>query len=210
MDKIGIYNMAIGRIGGSQFVQSPDEQSNQRITCDVYFDNCLERVLTAFPWNFADRKASLADIGSPPQEWLYRYRYPNDCQKVRAVVPDLSSLSSFLTKRAVAYYGICNFYPFRVIGDEANNGKAILSNLKAPFIWYTAKITNLGLWSADATSALGWLLAAEIAGPLASKPEYADMAGKAYKAALLEAGSLNMNEGQPYINRESEIVAARE
>ena len=208
MDQIAVYNMALGRVGISQFVSSLTEKSNQAIVCGIYYDNCLQRVLTAYPWNFASRYKPLADIGLPPNHYKFRYQYPNDCLKVRILMLQLSSIPTAISQQVIRF-GESQNIPFQVVENEPDNGKAIVTNLANAQSWYTANITNLNMWSPDATSALAWLLASEIAGPLSAQPEYAKMAGDAYKQAILEAGALNLNEGNAYINKESEILDAR-
>jgi len=209
MDQIAIYNMAVGRVGISQFVQSIEEKSNIAITCGVFFENCRDRVLAAFPWNFAKRVAPLTDIGAPPNGWRYRYNYPNDCIKARAVVPTLDMTTSpFITKEMIRY-GYSDSFPFQVVENEANNGNAIVSNLPTPFLWYTARVQNLNVWTPDATSALGWLLASEIAGPLSAQANYTKIAGDTYILAIREAGTNSLNEGTKQPDRETDLVTVR-
>lgn len=209
MDQVGVYNMAIGRIGQSQFVQSLTEMSNQRITCDVFFENCRDRVLTAFPWNFAAKPVALSALGTPPNGWRYRYAYPSDCLKARAVVPTLDMTTSPFIIQEILRYGFSDSFPFKVIEDVADGSKAIASNLPTAFLWYTARITNLDLWTPDATSALSWLLATEIAGPLSAQPNYTKQAGEAYAMAIREAGTNSLNEGKPNPDPETDLVTVR-
>lgn len=83
--KIEIYNMALFHVGSTSKVASEDEQSMEQIVCSTFYSTALDCLLSykSCDWGFATKSVKLADIGSPPTNWLYRYAYPNDC--VRAV-----------------------------------------------------------------------------------------------------------------------------
>ena len=207
MDQVGIYNMALGRVGISKFVNSLTEQTNQRLTCDVYYENCRLRVLSAAPWNFATRINALADIGTPPNGWAYRYKYPADCAKARVLAPTYDTITSEVA-RYFNQQTSCR-YPFSVVEDEVNNGKAIITNLSTPVLWYTADINNLNLWTPEAVSSLAWLLGTEIAGPLSAQPNYTKLAGDAYTLSVREAWATNANEETAKQEPESEFITVR-
>ena len=209
MDLMTIWNMALGRIGQSQPVQTPTEQSNQAIQCNIFWPSVAYRVLTAFPWGFANKYETLQPVGNPPDGWRFAYRYPSDCVKIRAIARTVQQLSDPRINAEIAEMGQLNNAPFQVVTDIDNSAKLILCNMPQAVIRYTADVTALlNIWDADAASAAAWLLASEIAGPLASKPEYAKMAGEAYKMAILEAGALALNENQVRPPQSSSIVEA--
>ena len=86
--QIDIFNLALANIGSGASVSSPDERSPERITCSRWYDLAVETVLADFPWRFATTEVDLANIGDPPMNWEYRYRYPNDCLRaMRIIVP---------------------------------------------------------------------------------------------------------------------------
>lgn len=83
--KIEIYNMALFHVGSTSKVASETEQSMEQIVCSTFYPTALDALLAykSADWGFATKSVKLADIGSPPTNWLYRYAYPNDC--VRAI-----------------------------------------------------------------------------------------------------------------------------
>jgi hypothetical protein len=191
---VEICNMAIGRLGISQFIASLEtEQSNEARVCRVFFDNTRDRVLQEMPWNFATRFATLQDIGTPPDGWTYRYRYPNDCLQARKVARDIT------------VQGV----PFSVIEDETGGGLAICTNQGNAVLVYTARITNTNLYSMLFVDVLAWALAAEIAAPLSAVPKMATAAGEAYMGSMLRAAARNMNEGQEAPEPETEFLTSR-
>lgn len=88
--KIEIYNMALFHVGSTSKVASDTEQSMEQIVCTTFYPTALDALLSykSADWGFATRNVVLADIGSPPTNWLYRYAYPNDCVRaIRIVIP---------------------------------------------------------------------------------------------------------------------------
>jgi hypothetical protein len=211
MNKVGIWNMAIGRLGCSEFVGDPDtEQSNEARTCRVFYDHVRDRVLEEMPWNFAKRYADLQDIGTPPSQWLYRYRYPNDCLFVLAVYPRGTEPATETYFDATMLKWL-NRDLFEIIEDQASGGRAICSNLPDAAIAYTTRITNTLLYPAHFSDALGWALAVEIASPLSAAPNMAQNAGIQYNGILLKAAARNMNEGKEtnFNDKDSEFITSR-
>lgn len=198
--EVSICNMAIGKIGVSMFIADLwAERSNEARTCRVFYGAARDRTLAESPWGFATRIADLQSIGSPPSGWLYRYRYPNDCLKARAVV---------IAGMSVDGEGL----PFRVVEDEANGGKAILTNYPSAVLVYTARITNTKMFSALFDDAFSWALAADIASPLSAAPGMAESARQAYISALGVASAGTLNEGkqvQDQQNQECQYLSVR-
>ena len=208
---VELCNTALGRLGISQIIASLDEQSNEARTCRVFYENTRDRVLTDMPWNFAKRTADLQDIGSPPPGWTYRFRYPNDCLKVRSIIS--TELTGYPTQ--YLYPGDINYtndpqIPYEVIEDEASGGLAIVCNLSPVSLVYTAQITNLMLFSQLAFDTLGWALASDIAAPLSAAPNMAQSAANAYTSAMLRAGASMLNESRPNADPTSELILARQ
>jgi hypothetical protein len=208
MDKVGLCNMALGFLGISQQIGNIDEQSNEARVCRVYFDQARDEALEAMPWSFAKSYVDLQDIGSPPAKWLYRYRYPSNCLKARAVgprgyIPDVST-----------YYNLTTLQyqhrdAFEIIEDEDNGGLAICSNMPAASLTFTKRIKQITLYPASFRVCFAWLLATYLASPLSAQAGMAEKAAQAYRNALLQAAALMLNEGGEILERESEFITER-
>jgi hypothetical protein len=198
MDTTLICNMALGRIGISQFIANLEtEQSNEARVCRVFFEATRDRVLQAMPWGFARRSAELQDIGTPPAGWLYRYRYPNDCLFARKVIETGATEDS--TGQA-----------FAIAEDETSGGLALCSNTYPASLIYTARIITTTLFPQMFCDALAWALAAEIAAPLSATPRMAESASQAYTTTLMQAAARDMNEGSPQDVYVSELISVRD
>ncbi len=194
----GICNQALGKIGISQFIADLDtEQSNEARVCRVYYEAARDRVLSAMPWGFAKRTAELQDIGTPPAGWLFRYRYPNDCLKARKLIE---------TGATIEGQGV----DFCVVEDEANGGKAICANSHPVSLIYSARITNVNLFTQAFNDTFSWSLAADIASPLSAATGMAQAANQAYTAMLTQSGAADMNEGKEQATGDCELISVRQ
>jgi hypothetical protein len=193
---VDICNMALGRLGISQFIGNLEtERSNEAGTCRIFYESARDRVLEDFPWSFAKRTVELQDIGTPPADWQYRYRYPNDCLFAREVQSS-AGRSNPQTQ-------------FEVVEDEANGGLALCTDQEQARLVYTARIANSDLFSQLFIDALAWSLASDIAAPLSATPKMAESAANAYTSTLLKAAARNLNEGREQPEPESEFLTAR-
>lgn len=196
--EVSICNMALARCGVTILIQSATEASNQADICNLFYAPTRDRVLEAFNWPFARRIATLADIGAPPINWQYRYRYPVDCLKVRNLVVE-----------GMRAPNKDNRIPFQVLGDEASSAKAIVTDQISAIAEYTARITDVNLFPPAFVSALAWGLAVEIAIPLTTDMKRVQVAQQMYLSALRDAESTAAGEQEEEPMPESDFITAR-
>ena len=184
--EVSIYNIALGRVGCSQFVAETTEHSNEARVCRTFYRQTRDKVLQAFPWPFATRRAALQDLGTPPLGWDYRYRDPADCLFARRIVDPEGRLTVRSAERI----------PYSIAGDEDAGALDIFCNMKEATLEYTACIVTPQLFSPAFTDALAWALAAEIASPLSADPKFGQAAGQQYLIALANAEVRALQEQQ--------------
>lgn len=181
--EVKICNMALGRIGISIFIDSLTERSQAAIVCNNYYEACRDAVLEDAPFNFSTTRAVLADLGTPPTNWLYRYALPSDCVKARRlVVPGMREPTAR------------NRIPFEVAVE--NDAKVLYTDQPAAELIYSQRVTNPNLFSAQFIMALAWLLASEIAMPLSAAAGLGDRAVKMYAHFISQAQAGSLREGQ--------------
>jgi hypothetical protein len=208
MDKVGLCNMAIGNLGMSQFIGNIDEASNEARVCRIFYDQALNRTLEEFPWSFARSYADLQDIGTPPSNWLYRYRYPTDCLFIRDVTErDLVPVTTDYFDLSIFQY--INMTDFEIVEDQDGGGLSICTNIAEAMLTYTKRITSFSLFSALFIDAFAWSLSKDIASPLSAQPSMAEKANQAYTASLLKAAARSLNENKTTNQTESEYITAR-
>ncbi|MEW6310781.1 hypothetical protein AUR59_020105 [Stutzerimonas balearica] len=193
---VQICNMALTRIGQNQFIDSIDEQSKAAELCALHYEQCRDEVLQAFPWPFAEARVALADIGSPPQNWAFRYRYPVNCLQARRIsVPGLEMPTA---EQRV---------PFKVV--NAAGGRAILSNQEQAELVYTVRVEDTTYFPQMFVNALAWRLAAELAMGLQARPENYSSAMQNYQMTISQAQALAFEESEEGPVPESEFIQAR-
>lgn len=192
-----ICNLALLRVGG-QTIASLDEASREAQLCGLTYEQCRDQLLRTFPWNFARRRAVLADLGTPATNWSYRYACPSDClQALRVVVPGLRIPRNDLL-------------PAFELGSTDSSQRVIHTDEEECELEYTARITDTTLFDPLFTNALAWLLASEIATPLTAKPDMANLARQAYTFTMREAAAQSLNEGWQGAEPDCEFQAARQ
>lgn len=187
--QVDICNKALGNIGISQFMNSMDEQSNEALVCNRFYNVALDRVLAEYPWRFATKTVALADVGTPPDRWAYRYRYPSDCIQVL-----------YVDNEETAY---------EVIADTDNDALAICSDAVEAEVTYVARVTQTRLYSPLFVDALAWSLAIDIAAPLAANPGIINTLDRAYHTAVSKAAARSMNENYKQSDYISELILER-
>lgn len=198
--KTQISNFALAHCGIGAAIQDFDnEASAEAEACRLFLDHCRGLMLESQPWSFAQRRVALADLGSPPDQWVFRYKYPNFCARVNKVInpitrsPNRDQVIPFLVEN----------------GGDTDYGKVILTDQCNAQILYNHDITDLNLFSITARQALSLLLATHIAPQLRVKADLAKLTQDYFSIWSSEAGSLTLGEPQPDQERESQFVNAR-
>lgn len=193
MDKVGICNLALNRLG-IENINSLTEESEQARKCAAGYDIALDTILREFDWNFATKIIQLAlidDTATPG--WQYKYQYPPDCIKIRRVFP--SENTGELRRQ--------NHY--RVIYNKT--AKAIVTDIATAWIEYTARVGDTSLYDSLFVDALAWRLAAELSATLTGKEQLYDRAMNNYQRAMLSAyhnDAKEENDIEERINRYEE------
>lgn len=189
---VQIYNLALMRVGHSEFISDPNEASNAGNLCRMVYDQCRDQVLRDFPWRFAKKRIALAlNTSTPPAEWSYEYTKPADCLRVRNLITPGNRTP--LAEQKI---------PFELMLNEVNE-EAIYTDLESAELIYTVGITDTGRFPPDFVGALAFALAAELAIPLRGKPDIAQMMRQGYSAAISQAAANSMNEGFDQIPQSS-------
>jgi hypothetical protein len=198
ISEVQICNLALARIGQSVLISSMDEASPAASMCNLFYSTCRDRILESYPWRFATKYVELQDIGGPPSNWAYRYRYPNDCLAARSIVcPGMRNQT------------IENRITFSITEDSAGNGRAICCDISPVELEYTAKITMPSLFSPEFSNALAWLLASDICLPLTGDANNIKLYLQMYESTVASAFAASMREGQDGLPADSIFITQR-
>lgn len=199
VNQVGIYNMALGQIGVSRFINATTDQTTEARTCNIFWENVRDQVLARIDWLFARRSAILELTTLTSNSWKYVYSYPSDCLAAREV----SSGQDFFRRRYQ------HDAPFEVAENEVGGGLVVLTNERDAVLVYTARVITYSLWSPSFVNCLSLLLGSKIVGPLSSNPKYAADLGRAYEVALQDAAASSLNEQHARPDAESEFILTR-
>lgn len=186
-DAVALVNQALGQINsraGTVTSISPPAPPNNLAaqTAAALYQQQVNSIFRAANWNCARRQGDLtllkARIGAPenpsgtlpqpPYPWLFEYAYPNDCLKVRFVMPlpgmPTAGQAPLMTNGGVNYgMGADTRMPFVPAIDTDANGnqiRVILTNACKAQAIYTGRIDNVDLWDDQLKNAVVGALAA--------------------------------------------------
>lgn len=151
---VDICNLALSYIGDEANVISidPPEGSSQAGQCARFYPLALQAVMAAYPWNFALKRARLAQLVDAPEfGWQFAYAVPSDADSIVSVHWDGATDEQIV--------------PFlREINQ--NNDDVILTDQDVAFVRYTVKVTDAGKLPPLVVACVAYLLASYLAGPI--------------------------------------------
>jgi hypothetical protein len=220
---VEICNLALSQAGAGGPIASLTEASNEAIECNLHYETCRDTVLRLHPWGWAQRRQALADLGTPPSGWAYRYQYPSDCLTLHAVragsytaTPDSWPagwplydgwpLVGWPVLNSTVIYPP---QPYEVGGDETGTARVILTNAPEATATFTAKITLPALFDPLFTDALVMLLASRITPRLTAKYDVQKMLYQLYLATVRGAAARDANEAQSVPTPDPDWMRAR-
>ncbi len=180
--KAQICNLALAHINQTetQISNLDTDTGTIAIQCRIHYDIAREFVLANHHWNFAGKRVDLADIGSPPTSWAYRYDYPSDCLKVREI--------ERLTRNDLPI-------PFEIEDDGTESGLCIITDQDEATCVYTYDVKNTALFSPSFVAAFGWYLASELAPALTGDLKKQESVLTIYRNYMNSAQSTDSDEG---------------
>lgn len=195
--EIDIYNMALSHIGSTVTVADKLERSPERIACSRFYDTCRDALLSykACDWRFAETSALLADLGTPPTNWLYRYAMPNDC--IRAMFLVAEGLLNPRSGQMIVYQVA-----------SSDSGRVILTNQPNAELRYIKRIDQAELFPSSFVEAMALRLASLIAMPIAKSNSLRDELMQRAEQAAQIAMAAALNEVQPYVEPRSSYEQA--
>jgi hypothetical protein len=209
--QVGIFNMALGRLGISTVVRTLAEESTERKICSVWYDQTLEFVQRDFPYPFTTTAAALAPSLDTFPGWTYVYGYPNDCLKILAICDDtglrqtLGHMLSFPERLAFIQRPI----PWQIASATSGVGKVILTDLENAYAIYTRLYTDTESMPTDFVSTFAWRLAFEIGSSLKVDPAMSNRALQMYFQEKGTTGATAINESQTDPHPDSPSILAR-
>ena len=202
---LNIANMALARLGKSP-LQAVTEPTKEARAVSLFYESVQDRVLETIPWNFAQRRAVLAENtnATVPVNWAYAYTLPSDCIKALAIELEGTRLPRH-SERVPFEIGVqtISAADVRVLYCDVE------PDTDVPVLIYTSRMGTESLFPPLFASTMAWLLAAEIGAALGADPKSIATSQAMYQMALREATARNFNEGFDGDEPESEFITVR-
>lgn len=215
-DLVQIANLSLSRIGTRSTISDLEEDSPEARAFKTVYEQARDETYEAIDWGFARARRSLADLGSPPNGWQFRYAYPNDCIKIRSIY---NPLKDRLRNPAYDhfYHGGLNSAPVPPVAYEvaiSRDGqggdiKVIYCNLEKAEALYTRRITNTALFPPGFVTALTWSCGAQMAVPLTGNTQLMQACLTMWRDSANNAAAADANEGTQQQNTTPDWIARR-
>lgn len=173
--EIDIANLALGHLGDNATVASldPPEGSAQAEHCARFYPIARDALLELHDWNFATKRALLAQVDNLWSQWAYTYLQPADCLRVIAVLDknakgDQSvSIPAPFSQTGLSNTGIGQYTPVEFVCETNDGGdEVILTDQADAMTRYVAFVTDTTRFTPLFVTTLTWKLAAMLAGPV--------------------------------------------
>jgi hypothetical protein len=173
--EVDICNISLGNLGDNATVASldPPEGSAQAEHCARFYPIARDALLELHDWNFATKRALLAQVDNPWNQWGYAYLQPADCLRVIAVLDknaqgDQSvALPAPYSQSHLANTGIGMYTPVDFVCETNDAGdEVIYTDQIDAMARYVAFVTDTTKFSPLFTTTLTWKLSALLAGPV--------------------------------------------
>lgn len=200
-DILDLWNKAVLDIGAKVSIAALGEQSAEAAACALRYESVVSTILRGSDWNCTRRTVALDDVTAdfpPPARWSCRYAYPSACLRIWR----LESPSGVLWRWPDPLQG------FEVAVDNDPDAadlptKYIHSNLgelsaiTTQYAFDAAHGYYEALFEPDLREAIGWALAAVIAGPLTGNGQIIQTARAEALRSLETARASCANESAP-------------
>lgn len=196
--EVDICNLALARVRANPIGQLI-ENSPQAEKCRIFYPEARDYVLSMKDWPFNKKTVSLSLKTFEPAEYTYAYDYPNDCLKIRYLLPDDSAQSA--NYRSVDdrlhELGRPRIEFDTELGEDGT--RVIITDQPGAKGVYTAKVKDIRLLGQIITELIAYRLAMDLAIPLGGDAgrKYREEAKRGFDEMEGDAISLYLNERSP-------------
>lgn len=160
--QLSVINRALTEISrGNPVTASMDEADYVYAT--TLYSGAVQTLLRTQDWEFARTEGALtAATGTPPLAYPYHYLYPNDCLRIRQILPDTWDPNDPQATRWDVGTAILSGIPTRLIATTVSPARII----------YTTVNVVEAEWDSVFTESLVRYLGSQLALPVAGRPDF--------------------------------------
>lgn len=159
---VQICNMALSHIGSEARVASisPPDGSVEAGYCSTFYDQARTEMLEPGNWNFSLARVALAQVTNASTQWAYAYALPSDCMRARRVLRPGQVITVFTQDEVEYSPDDNNSASFEV------EGEVLYTNEPDAVLVYARDVTDTNKFTPSFATALSYLLASYLAGPV--------------------------------------------
>jgi len=198
---VDICNLALAHLGDEATVTaiSPPDGSVQASHCARFYPVARDAAIESHAWGFATRRTAPANVPSAvPSSWQYAYTLPAECIKVLNVWGEEYSEDD-------------KGYDF-VVESNASQGTMVYTNAESATVRYIVRVTDTTKFSPMFVTALSYLMASYLAGPIVKGQTGMQVAQAMYKMYLNEMGKAAASDARSRkldVQHTPEFISAR-
>ena len=169
--RVSISNLALTILGADRVTSLEDNSENARRLTAIY-DQCLEDVLRAHPWNFAITRQTLAQLSTVPVfGYDLEYQVPGDCLRVLEVNDGTNLITDFKIE-----------------------GRKLLTNDSTVNIKFISNITDPNQYTSQFAFVLSTRIAMELAYAITNNKATMELMANLYASRLQTAKETDAQE----------------
>lgn len=159
---VQLCNMALSHIGSEARVASisPPDGSVEAGYCATFYDLARTEMLEPGTWAFSLKRAALTEVTNASTTWAYAYTKPSDCLRPLRILAPSIAVTVFTQDTVGPRADDRSSADFEIEGD------VVYTNASEAVLLYVHDVTDSGKFTPSFTSALSYLLASYLAGPI--------------------------------------------
>lgn len=212
LSPVDISNMALGHIGARQTIESFSEQSAEARTVALWYDKAREFLLEKHDWGFARKRQALSPASEPAPipDWQFRYQYPADCLRARALVnPGVVYYPPHMEFGRIGHLIRPDAIPYEIGLSTNKSSRIILTDLDQAELVYTANLSDPTLFPMSFIFALSHALASMIAYKITGRESVEQTMSRKFVYWFDHAAADDANESIDRPNRDAEWIRGR-
>lgn len=150
--KLEIFNQALFNIGHTKRVNTPTENTAERLNCEAVYEPRKRTLIGMAKWGFAKTETTLSLTGYTPTGWDYEYFYPLHCVKALEI-----SRATKAEKRIPFQTAL------RVNESTGEETKVIWTNQSGASLLYLRDVKNTTIFPPNFETALSFFMSPDLA-----------------------------------------------
>lgn len=205
---VDICNTGLAHVGNDNVISSidPPDGSTEAGYCKRFYPIARKELIERFVWPFACKRQALAQVANPSKVWSYAYALPSDCiRPVRVLTDQLAQ--ALLWQMSQGHLTHAGLYDESASAAYEVEDGVLLTHEPEAVLLYLRDVVDTTRFTPLFVSALGFLLASYLAGPIIRGADGAK-AAQSYRSLALGQGESAMTMSARSSHEHTEYLAS--